>query len=252
MARKGGRRGGSAARSAAAKKGWETRRRNADGGGKGSKPSTPSKPRTPPKTTTARGRARTAETTARAAVNAGGGTRATRSLLTAQRARAYYKATGTGKKRSKTAMGGALAKRQPTEAPVATRRSAQTSAPKARPAAASAPSKPPKIADALRGTLRTLAQSDARFYRELEQIVGPIKVQKPASRPAISGGTSSGGSQRGSVTRALRSTLRDLAQSDAARLREIQDITKPSASGTIKGSSSSGKALPRSKRKRKR
>lgn len=122
-----------------------------------------------------------------------------------------------------------------------------------------APSKPPKIADALRGTLRTLAQSDARFYRELEQIVGPIKVQKPASRPAISGGTSSGGSQRGSVTRALRSTLRDLAQSDAARLREIQDITKPSTSGTIGGSKRKGvsgsggsRALPGGKPKRKR
>jgi hypothetical protein len=106
MAKKGGKRGGSgnfAARSAAAKKGWETRRR---GGAKAkpaaTKPTAASKPKTTPKTTTARGRARTAETRARAAVKAGGGTRATRSLLTAQRARDYYKATGTGTKRSRS------------------------------------------------------------------------------------------------------------------------------------------------------
>lgn len=96
MARKGGRKGGSsAARSAAAKKGWETRRRG------GAKPRPPSKPKAPPKTTTARGRARTAETRARAAVKAGGGTRAARSLAVAQRARDWYKATGSGTKRSR-------------------------------------------------------------------------------------------------------------------------------------------------------
>lgn len=58
--------------------------------------------RSAPKTTTARGRARTAETRARAALRAGGGTRAARSLATAQRARAWYKATGSGTKRSRT------------------------------------------------------------------------------------------------------------------------------------------------------
>ena len=103
MAKKGGKRGGSfAARSAAAKKGWETRRRNAGGSGGKSKPSTPTRPRTTPKTTTARGRARTLETRARSAVKAGGGTRAARSLAVAQRARDWYKSTGTGTKRSKT------------------------------------------------------------------------------------------------------------------------------------------------------
>lgn len=95
MARKGGRKGGSsAARSAAAKKGWETRRR----GGAKSKP--PAKGL--PKTTTARGRARTAETRARSALKAGGGTRAARSLAVAQRARDWYKATGSGTRRSAT------------------------------------------------------------------------------------------------------------------------------------------------------
>jgi hypothetical protein len=53
-----------------------------------------------PKTTSARGRARSQEAAARQAVKAGGGTKATRSLLTAQRARDFYKATGTGTKRS--------------------------------------------------------------------------------------------------------------------------------------------------------
>lgn len=95
MARKGGRKGGSsAARSAAAKKGWETRRR----GGAKSKP--PAKGL--PKTTTARGRARTAETRARSALKAGGGARAVRSLAVAQRARDWYKATGSGTRRSAT------------------------------------------------------------------------------------------------------------------------------------------------------
>lgn len=95
MARKGGRKGGSsAARSAAAKKGWETRRQ----GGAKSKPAAKGLP----KTTTARGRARTAETRARSALKAGGGTRAARSLAVAQRARDWYKATGSGTKRSRT------------------------------------------------------------------------------------------------------------------------------------------------------
>ena len=91
MARR--RRGGGGNRSAAAKKGWETRRRGGASKAKGTK--------TTPKTTTARGRARAAETRARAAVKGGGGTKATRSLLIAQRARDFYKATGTGTKRSK-------------------------------------------------------------------------------------------------------------------------------------------------------
>lgn len=118
MARKGGKRGGSsAARSAAAKKGWETRRR----GGAKSKPAATkrtaaSKPRaTPaskptarrgmPKTTSARGRALTNQRRAADLVRASRGgkgpsAKAVRSVLTAQRARAFYAATGAGKKRS--------------------------------------------------------------------------------------------------------------------------------------------------------
>lgn len=75
-----------------------------------------------PKTTSARGRAKTKETAARQAVKAGGGSKATRSLLTAQRARDFYKATGTGTKRSASrASGGskpakaAMAKAKPAK-----------------------------------------------------------------------------------------------------------------------------------------
>lgn len=73
------------------------------GGAKPAAKAKPAKPaKAPPKTTTARGRARQAETKARQAVKSGGGSKATRSLLIAQRARDYYKATGTGTKRSRT------------------------------------------------------------------------------------------------------------------------------------------------------
>lgn len=118
----------------------------------------------------------------------------------------------------------------------------------------------PRIADTLRATLRELAQSDARFYREIEQITGkPLRVQR--STPAPKPPRSNGGSQRGSVTNALRSNLRRLAQSDAARLREIADITKPGPNSAIGGSKggkrkgvsgSSGKALPGSKPRKPR
>lgn len=118
MARKGGKRGGSsAARSAAAKKGWETRRR----GGAKAKPaatkrtaaskakakpaSKPTARRGMPKTTSARGRALTNQRRAADLVRASRGgkglsAKAVRSVLTAQRARAFYAATGAGKKRS--------------------------------------------------------------------------------------------------------------------------------------------------------
>lgn len=72
------------------------------GGGSGTPKAKAAVARSAPKTTTARGRARTAEASARAALRAGGGTRAARSLATAQRARDWYKATGGGTKRSKT------------------------------------------------------------------------------------------------------------------------------------------------------
>lgn len=80
----------------------DSRGRFAGGGGSGTPTAKAAVARSAPKTTTARGRARTAETRARAALRAGGGTRAARSLAVAQRARDWYKATGSGTKRSKT------------------------------------------------------------------------------------------------------------------------------------------------------
>jgi len=79
----------------AKKQARDSRGRFASGGGSGGGKATP-------KTTTAKGRAKSRETAARAEVKAGGGSKATRSLLIAQRARDYYKATGTGTKRSAT------------------------------------------------------------------------------------------------------------------------------------------------------
>jgi len=75
----------------------DSRGRFAGGGGGGGKSR---KSGGNPKTTSARGRAQAAERKASKALKAGGGTKAARSKYTAQRARDYYKATGTGKKRS--------------------------------------------------------------------------------------------------------------------------------------------------------
>lgn len=72
------------------------------GGGSGTPRARAAVARTMPRTTSARGRARTAETRARAALRAGGGAKAARSLATAQRARDWYRATGGGTKRSTT------------------------------------------------------------------------------------------------------------------------------------------------------
>lgn len=158
----------SATRSAAAKKGWETRRRGGaaakpKGGrtaptqrtsaktkptaapvakarpapkGKAKPAATPAAPKKPA-STTARGRARTKAAEARKALKAGGGTRAARSLATAQRAADYYKATGTGTKRSK-AKGGAPAKATATKTAAKPARSKAGAKPAAQTAAAPA------------------------------------------------------------------------------------------------------------------
>ena len=77
----------------------DSRGRFAGGGGSGGGSKGGKKGGTP-KTTSARGRAQAAERKASKALKAGGGTKAAKSKYTAQRARDYYKATGTGKKRS--------------------------------------------------------------------------------------------------------------------------------------------------------
>lgn len=100
--------------------------------------------------------------------------------------------------------------------------------------------RPPKISEVLRGNLRALAQSDARFYRELERDFG-IKIPSPtASRaktlPPPPGGQS--GARSGKVSTALREGLRSLAQADARRLRDIAAITRDGPAGTLQGSGS--------------
>lgn len=205
-----------------------------------------------------------------AAVRAKGGptAKSLRSVMVAAKAKAFYDSNGAGKagkarkapaaKGSAKAASGALARRESPGATATTRKAVRVNA-----TPMQGPGKKPRIADTLRSTLRDLAQSDARFYREIEQLVGPIKVPKPArALRGGGGGGTSGGNQRGSVTRTLRDSLRSLARSDAARLREIADITRPTSAGAIsggkggkrKGMSGSGasKALPSGKPKPKR
>ncbi len=49
-------------------------------------------------------------------------------------------------------------------------------------ASAKQPSATGKVSDAIRGTLRQLAQSDARYFRELGNIVGTAGTAKPKLR----------------------------------------------------------------------
>jgi hypothetical protein len=76
----------------------DSRGRFAGGGGGGDRKG---KSGATPKTSSARGRAQAAERKASKALKAGGGAKAAKSKFIAQRARDYYKATGTGTKRSK-------------------------------------------------------------------------------------------------------------------------------------------------------
>lgn len=86
----------------------DARGRFASTGGGGGK----SKPKSTPKTTSARGRAQSIERKASKALKAGGGKKAAQSRHTAQRARDYYNATGTGTKRSKTKQKPSVAERK--------------------------------------------------------------------------------------------------------------------------------------------
>jgi hypothetical protein len=117
----------------------------------------------------------------------------------------------------------------------------------------------PRVADVMRENLRLMAQSDARFIRGVEQITGqPIRIPKATTAPRISGSgskseSSSGGS--GKVAADLRNNLRQLAQADARRMRELDDLLKsiPSAPKGISGSKrSSAKALPGSTSRRRK
>ena len=96
------------------------------------------------------------------------------------------------------------------------------------------------MAQALRSTLRSLAQLDAQRIREIESITGmPIRRTASPSKPATNklpgsaGGAAAGGGGR--VSDALRANLRQLAQSDARMVREMADLAKPPPRSQLRG-----------------
>jgi hypothetical protein len=113
--------------------------------------------------------------------------------------------------------------------------------------------KPPRIADTMRETMRALAQSDARFYRSLEKDFG-IKVKVPKTNEAATisrANIQSAASNTKSASQTLRAGLRELARSDAQRLREIQDIARSTGGSRSKLSGGkSNKQVKGSSRKR--
>jgi hypothetical protein len=77
----------------------------------------------------------------------------------------------------------------------------------------------------------------------LRLIRGAIK-RGAASRTPSTAPRSGGGQQRGSVTRAMRGTMRQLAQSDARYFRGVEQLTRSSKQqGQIGGKRSSRKRL---------
>jgi len=102
--------------------------------------------------------------------------------------------------------------------------------------------RPGSMTSILRGTLQALAQADARRIREIEGITG-MSVTVP--RSAVQGGTPSGrrvqnAARIGSVSRTLGTALRDLAQSDARTIREMDAIIRD-ATPKLAGSDNSGR-----------
>lgn len=177
-------------------------------------------------------------------------------------AKAAYKAASRGARMSERGAAAAVPKKPTKGAALATR---PTVKPARKVEVVDAqvmnPSRPRgqgSMTSALRSTLRELAQSDARFIREIEAITGQkIKVPRNTNtpKPALSGS----GGRTGKVSDALRANLRELAQSDARRMREMAEILTPpklpggSSSRSVSGGSGKQRALPSSKgRKRKK
>ena len=103
-------------------------------------------------------------------------------------------------------------------------------------------SRPPgqgPMATALRSTLRDLARLDAARIREIESITGMKVGRRNGSTPTAKAlpGT---GSRSGKVSDALRGSLRQLAQSDARTVREMQDIMREPPRGQLRGTNRSG------------
>jgi hypothetical protein len=96
----------------------------------------------------------------------------------------------------------------------------------------------------LRGLMRGLAQADARRIREVEAITGQ-RVTMP-STPSGAGARVRATAKGGKVADTMRAGLRELAQSDARTIREMENIIRgdtPKVAGA-KG----GKALPGDKK----
>jgi hypothetical protein len=91
------------------------------------------------------------------------------------------------------------------------------------------------IAQTLRGTLRALAQADARLYREIEGITGmPLRAPKgPTEAGKRVRGTAK---STGKAGQTMRAGLRELAQGDARLFRGLQDIVN-TPKGALGGSS---------------
>ena len=113
-------------------------------------------------------------------------------------------------------------------------------------------SRPPgqgPMATALRSTLRDMARLDAARIREIESITGmPIRRTGSTSQRASLPGT---GGRSGKVSDALRGSLRQLAQSDARMVREMQGMMSEPSRGQLRGTSGKAKQMTGSKRKRK-
>lgn len=176
-----------------------------------------------------------------------------RSKTQSSGAKAAYKAAGRGARMTERNAAAAVARKPANPARKVEVVDAQVMNPSRQPGRGS-------MTATLRGALRELAQSDARFIREIESITGQ-KIKRPANtskpQPALGGS----GTRTGKVSDALRANLRQLAQSDARRMREMAEILAPpklsgSTGGSrrrVSGSTSKPKALPSStSRKRKK
>jgi len=128
-----------------------------------------------PKTTSARGRAKTKETAARQAVKAGGGSKATRSLLTAQRARDFYKATGTGTKRSASRASGGS---KPAKAAMKPAKMSKAPVSKAKQAYRAATGKVRELRMLRGGRADATVQKAAAKVRKMERSRGVSKPRK--------------------------------------------------------------------------
>lgn len=108
-----------------------------------------------------------------------------------------------------------------------------------RPTTGGTASRPGSMTATLRGTMRALAQADARFIREIEGITG-----QPLRAPRGGGGSAAAGRVRatargGRVSDTLRAGLRELAQSDARMARGMAEIVRD-ATPKLSGSGRSG------------